>query len=148
MTSIVMFNKTECPVFKYSYKTLDKIHVALQENTYTYIYILTHLYVYVLGSQFIRKFCLHRYKSVTKLHRNECKHFLKVKMPFTGIQVNFTEQDLLLCVINHVACHWTLLVQKSVTYYYIITTSVHKTGYRLQPEQAEYFDSYKGSVYV
>ena len=59
-------------------------------------------------------------------------------MSFTGTQVNPTEQDLLLCVINHATCHWTLLVQKSVTYYYI-TTSVHKTGYRLQPETRRIF---------
>ena len=44
MTSIVMFNRTECPV-KYRYKTLDKMNVAVQENTY--IYILT-LYVCLL----------------------------------------------------------------------------------------------------
>ena len=59
-------------------------------------------------------------------------------MSFTGTQVNLTEQDLLLCVINHARCHWTLLVRKSVTYYYI-RTSVHKTGYRLQPETSRIF---------
>ena len=44
MTSIVMLNIIELSVqlFKYRYKTLDKMYVTVQENTY--IYILT-LYV-------------------------------------------------------------------------------------------------------
>ena len=41
---------------------------------YSVLYVLSEWKkVYVLGSQFIRKLCLHGYKSVTKLHRNVCK---------------------------------------------------------------------------
>ena len=42
-----------------------------------FIYSQNGKKVYVLGSQFIRKLCLHGYKSVTKLHRNVCKQFFK-----------------------------------------------------------------------
>ena len=37
-----MFNRNSAKLFEYKYKTLDKMYVAVQENTY--IYILT-LYV-------------------------------------------------------------------------------------------------------
>ena len=52
-------------------------------------YILYYKYcqnrkkVYVLGSQFIRKLCLHGYKSVQNYIEIYVNNFLNVKMPFT-----------------------------------------------------------------
>ena len=54
------------------------------------------------------------------------------------------EYDILLCVINHGHCHWTLLVF-SISHDNYKNTEILQ-AIDLSKKQAEYFDAYKGSV--
>ncbi|XP_064393169.1 uncharacterized protein LOC135340729 isoform X3 [Halichondria panicea] len=67
--------------------------------------------VFILGSQFFSKLCLTGYSGVRRWYRKE----------------NLMEKDLLLCVINDVGIHWTLLVID------------------IKAKLVEYYDSYKAN---
>ena len=86
-------------------KGINKSMINLIYYSVLYIYCQNGKKVYVLGSQFIRKLCLHGYKSVTKLHRNGCNQFLKSQNPFivyrSTSQIYYCVLLTMLNVIGH-----------------------------------------------
>ena len=70
--------------------------------------------VLALSSLFFAKLCQHGYQSVARFYQRVHNSLYTRQIIFTPVylykQINLTEQDILLCVINHGQYHWTLLV--------------------------------------
>ena len=110
-----------------------------------YLYCQNEKRVYVLGSQFIRKLCLDGYKSVTKLHRNVCEQSLKPKCHLL-VHRSTLQNKIYYCVLLtmlHVIGHYWYKNQLHITILQLLYT---KQVIDFNQRQAEYFDSYKGSV--